>query len=90
MTTPVTCARFGICHLPLGHAGLCVYAPQTLQVASGLPLLLGVGTVAGKVIIEAGRAWISLTPEEALTVAEVLVHAAVVAAPPDESRAEVH
>jgi hypothetical protein len=91
MTT--TCAKFGTCRLPLGHAGLCVFAPRTVPVvASGLPLLLGVGVAGDQVIIEAGRGWIALAPAEALTVAEVLVHAAACARaePPDKSRAEVH
>jgi hypothetical protein len=58
------------------------------MMAGALPLLLGIGVKDDRVIIETGRAWVVLTPAEALAAAEVLVQAAVLAE--HREAAEVH
>lgn len=47
----MNCAKVGLCRLPLGHAGLCVYAPQPASLGLGP---VGVADEDGRVVLDFG------------------------------------
>jgi len=83
-----SCAKFGTCHLPPGHAGVCLFSPT--HAGDAALLVLAVGVKGDRVIVAAGRGSIELTPDEAAVTAAVLLRAAVEARGPEVSAGEVH
>lgn len=67
-TTTDTCRAIGVCRLPHGHAGVCIYQPPPLV---GPPSVAKIGTRNGEVVIDFGvpGPWtLILSPKQAVEV----------------------